>query len=699
MAFQTGTAANYRDLMTQLNTFLTTNATLVAAGQNWTQMRYVDGGTTQELILKAPGLAGTDQIYVGMRSFENIASDYFNWTLNGYTGYDGAQTFWGQPGSIGANDTVLPCLNLWNSTIPYWFVADGRRCIITVRINTRYYTAYLGLTTPYANPAMYPYPLCIMGNQPGNQATRWSSVNSGRYVLSLRGAVWGYPTAWPTKTVQILPTDDNVYMLTPIVLGNLSLNSGANRYEGTYYGEMDGLSYVPGLSNVSENVIALTELFSGAVGVNPLRCAYDSTQNAVWVSSFGANTELVTNGTFAANITGWTNTSAAGGSIAWNAAGAMDLVFTTGNGNAQQAVTTVVGKTYRISATKGGTTLGLNVGSTAGGSDLYVGAHNATDISATFVATTTTTYITCYRAVVGTGTVDNISVKRVYEVSKVNAVTGALIGEYPTAIQNYGLCYDVTQNAIWTCDYQSNVVVKVNAATGAVIGSYATVAAPTDVCFDPTQNSVWVVGAAASVTKLNASTGALIGTYAIGASGLCCKFDSTQNCVWITCNAINSVKKVDAATGAVLGTYSVGTGPRDVAYDSGQNAVWVSNFTSGNVTKLNAATGALIGTYATGTQPIGVLYDPVQNAVWMANYGSGNITKFNAATGVVIGTYPSAVGAWGLAYDSAQNAVWNATYTSGLLKKYNAANGISDNLVVQDGSLTGLNDYWAMRLA
>lgn len=258
MSFQTGTATDYRDLLDKLRLFLTTDATLVAAGQAWVTQRWATTATTQELILKAPGLGGTDQIYVGFNSFQDTVADYFNWTINGYTGYDAGQTFFSQPGSIGANNTLLPCLNLWNGAIPYWFVANGRRCIIVARVNTRYFVAYVGLSTPYATTNQYPYPLCILANNSGNQATRWSAVTQGRYIWAMRGAAWNYPTLWPTNQIQILPTDDSVYTMLPIVMHSQVLNNGANRFEGNYYGELDGLFYVPGLNNVSENTIAVS---------------------------------------------------------------------------------------------------------------------------------------------------------------------------------------------------------------------------------------------------------------------------------------------------------------------------------------------------------------------------------------------------------------------------------------------------------
>lgn len=257
MAYQIGTATNYRDLLDKLRLFLTTDATLTGLGQNWTQMRWNTTSTTQELILKAPGLAGTDEIYVGISSDENVGDDWYNWHLNGYTAYDSLGGFLTQLGSIGNSLPNIPCLNLWNSTIPYWFVADGRRCNIVVRINTRYYSAYLGLLTPYATPAQNPYPLAVMGNNPAYYATRWSSVDSGRIIYRMVNA-----TTWssgadgaPYTSSIILPADGDVYTLTPISVQAIQSLSSPTRYSGRFFGELEGFFVCSGLNNVSENLI------------------------------------------------------------------------------------------------------------------------------------------------------------------------------------------------------------------------------------------------------------------------------------------------------------------------------------------------------------------------------------------------------------------------------------------------------------
>lgn len=257
MAYETGTASNYRDLLDKLRLFLTTNASLVADGQEWTQMRWVTTSNTQELILKGPGLAGLDEIYVGISSDENTSSDWFNWHMNGYGGFDNAQTFFTQPGSFSYLVSQLYCLNLWNSSTPYWFVANGRRFIVVARVNTYYFIAYMGLGVPYATPEQYPYPNILLGNAQSYYNSRWSAVPNGRSVAVFRGAVWQYASKWPSS-FQLRPTEDPVYQLLPIVLyDTMNLSTAQSRYLGKIYCELDGVFACSGYNNVSENLIQI----------------------------------------------------------------------------------------------------------------------------------------------------------------------------------------------------------------------------------------------------------------------------------------------------------------------------------------------------------------------------------------------------------------------------------------------------------
>jgi hypothetical protein len=171
------TASDYKDLLLRLKNF----ASGVGMGaEAWTVMRYSapgGAGSTHELILRGPGLGATDQIFVGISTFENATADYFNWRLAGMTGFNNALAFGAQPGYMG---NVFN--SLWNSPIPYWFVANGRRIIIVAKISTFFVMTYLGFINQYPSPSQYPYPLLIGGNMAWSPepaltdgSWRWSS--------------------------------------------------------------------------------------------------------------------------------------------------------------------------------------------------------------------------------------------------------------------------------------------------------------------------------------------------------------------------------------------------------------------------------------------------------------------------------------------------------------------------------------------
>ena len=132
--------------------------------------------------------------------------------------------------------------------------------------------------------------------------------------------------------------------------------------------------------------------------------------------------ELVTNGTFDTDVSGWTpfNTS----TIVYSSGQA----FVTSDGSygaASQAITTEVGKTYVISlsCTFGSSNGRIRVGSSDPNTSNLVNFNGliSGDYSFTFVATTTTTQVTLGTAVAsGNCTFDNVSVRLAEEDRSVN---------------------------------------------------------------------------------------------------------------------------------------------------------------------------------------------------------------------------------------------------------------------------------------
>lgn len=130
--------------------------------------------------------------------------------------------------------------------------------------------------------------------------------------------------------------------------------------------------------------------------------------------------ELVTNGTFASGVTGWTQDG--GATITWSSGTMVVTNSAASNSAAYQTITTTAGKLYRITCRNAGaTTLGLCVGTTLGGTQNYsvLLSSGATE-NAVFVATAATTYVyvRVQSAVISAAvTADDISVLEVAETT------------------------------------------------------------------------------------------------------------------------------------------------------------------------------------------------------------------------------------------------------------------------------------------
>jgi len=176
MAYTSGTATGFFDLVTRIRDFLTTDAALVAAGQNWSVLYGPASGAitsnSQDVLLKGPGNGGTDEVLVALFPNANPAGDTYNLGISGLASYSpsaGAPV--DQPGRL-----ISRQMHLWNQAMPYWIVANGRRFIIVVRVTTVYQSAYAGFILPYHLPTTWAYPMYV-GASTRNQSARYSLVS------------------------------------------------------------------------------------------------------------------------------------------------------------------------------------------------------------------------------------------------------------------------------------------------------------------------------------------------------------------------------------------------------------------------------------------------------------------------------------------------------------------------------------------
>ena len=251
-------------------------ADLAAIAEEWVQHRW-DG---TEFILEGNGLSpdqiakGPDQIYMGVRNLTNGIS-HWNLGIRGFTGFVSIDPFESQPGVSDESFT-----SLWDQTIDYWLVGNGRRWHCFAKVSTIYTGIGAGFFDVYGTPNQYPYPLYIGGAHssstrafssedpnhryfpiPGEFGLRFRFVDGAWHTIAnwfnsggndsarTTNNVWPHRAGsnntddrWATVIAQI----DGDYTLFPCVV-NISSPSDA------IIGEINGIYQVSGTGNASEN--------------------------------------------------------------------------------------------------------------------------------------------------------------------------------------------------------------------------------------------------------------------------------------------------------------------------------------------------------------------------------------------------------------------------------------------------------------
>jgi hypothetical protein len=279
MSYQSGNAASLADLFTQFVAFVTQAG---AGNPGWSQIAtqafqgappYALTGNDiaqQEVYLMAPGLSGTEKIYINLRSFQSLPDDRYNIELRAAGAYLPSNRFDSQP-------LVSPpvYLYVWNQAMPYWFIANGQRAIVIVKVQNTYQCFYIGKLLPYGTPGQYPYPVFV-GSMGINESQRFSDADrqlsaffdtNGSYLSNIDGT-WLTIQNWQNNTNEYTQGINNVW---PWNFAGGRLVSMANDLDGGYtifpgriensspspnvVGEFDGVGFVTGYQNSSESTI------------------------------------------------------------------------------------------------------------------------------------------------------------------------------------------------------------------------------------------------------------------------------------------------------------------------------------------------------------------------------------------------------------------------------------------------------------
>jgi hypothetical protein len=250
LAFRTGDVVGHYELINAVRSFVAT--------QGWQELEVDVTSANRLLWWKAPGLSGLEEIYVGIRSYQNVALDYYNLSVFAATGFVPGNGYAAQPGFSGAKGVPL-----WNQPIKYWMTCNGQRLVMACKIQNVYESFYLGKFSPYAPPSQFPYPVLVGGMLDTESATRYSETvhsswfkgNSSHFQFRFVDGAWKTSKIWPTYlNMGIRNTNDDpdqadgFYGVYPLVLTDTA----------NVYGELDGVFLVSGFNNATENVMAIS---------------------------------------------------------------------------------------------------------------------------------------------------------------------------------------------------------------------------------------------------------------------------------------------------------------------------------------------------------------------------------------------------------------------------------------------------------
>ena len=273
MPLQIGNATDHVDFFDQLVAFLQSST----PGPEWTLLDYETAGSA---LFMSPGMSGLEQIYYGFSIHESVSDDAYALGQWMFRDYNAALPHLAQPGHSGV--VYLP---LWNTSMPFWFIANAQRVMLVAKVSTTYQASHAGKFLPQGTPGEYPQPYYLAA--PVETATRrWSTIvegdrnfwdPGGAAVIGLPGAIWrnienfreaggesgtdGTNYVWPfyspvgssaiiTRYRELRENLDGSYSLWPLVLNGEDPDLDI-------YGEIDGAFAVSGFNNATENTVEI----------------------------------------------------------------------------------------------------------------------------------------------------------------------------------------------------------------------------------------------------------------------------------------------------------------------------------------------------------------------------------------------------------------------------------------------------------
>ncbi len=127
-------------------------------------------GTGEVTVIVEGEGSGSDEIYLGWKTFFDSGSGARNMVLHGFTGFESAITYNDQPGRSPGLETATSGADfggcymlLSNATVTWWIRVTPRAIVCVAKIGTCYSWGGGGFVNPYATSGEWPYPIWVGG--------------------------------------------------------------------------------------------------------------------------------------------------------------------------------------------------------------------------------------------------------------------------------------------------------------------------------------------------------------------------------------------------------------------------------------------------------------------------------------------------------------------------------------------------------